>query len=37
VGALCVADDEGGVGGLDDVTADDGQLVDLHDAFDLYE
>jgi hypothetical protein len=35
--ALCVADDESAAGGLDDVVGEDGQIVDLHDAFDLDE
>ena len=31
------ANDEGAAGGLDDVTSDDGEVVDLHDAGDLCE
>jgi len=35
--ALCVADDEGAAGGLDDVAGDDGEVIDLHDPFGLGE
>ncbi len=35
--ALRVADDEGAAGGFDDVAGDDGEVVDLQDAFDLDE
>jgi hypothetical protein len=34
---LCVADDQGAAGGLDDVAGDDGQVVDPQDPFDLGE
>jgi hypothetical protein len=35
--ALRVADDEGAAGCLDDVVGDNGEVVDLQDAFDLDE